>query len=135
MYEKIKIVILDNHPLMLKVISEIIQKVSDYEFDKSFSDADSLLSYIESVDLSKNKYFALVDLQINNEYSFKLVEYLSKLGILCAIYSMHQDLPFVVKAFRSGARGYIFKSSSESEFLSAIKSIVSGESYIPAQIE
>jgi two-component system, NarL family, invasion response regulator UvrY len=42
------------------------------------------------------------------------------------VFSMHDNLPFVVQAMRSGANGYITKSSEPESMVKAVRGVVSG---------
>ena len=42
------------------------------------------------------------------------------------IFSMHDNLPFVVQALRAGANGYITKSSEPESMVKAVRSVVAG---------
>jgi two-component system invasion response regulator UvrY len=42
------------------------------------------------------------------------------------IFSMHDNLPFVVQALRAGANGYITKSSEPESMVKAVRNVVSG---------
>jgi len=42
------------------------------------------------------------------------------------VFSMHDNLPFVVQAMRAGANGYITKSSEPESMVKAVRSVVSG---------
>ena len=42
------------------------------------------------------------------------------------VFSMHDNLPFVVQAMRSGATGYITKSSEPESMVKAVRSVVNG---------
>jgi two-component system, NarL family, invasion response regulator UvrY len=43
------------------------------------------------------------------------------------VFSMHDNLPFVVQAMRSGATGYLTKSSEPESMVRAVRSVVAGE--------
>src|SRR6201999_3205005 len=42
------------------------------------------------------------------------------------VFSMHDNLPFVMQAMRSGATGYITKSSEPESMVKAVRSVVAG---------
>jgi two-component system response regulator NreC len=43
--------------------------------------------------------------------------------------SMHADESYILRALKSGARGYLLKASPESEVLAAIRAVASGQAY------
>jgi DNA-binding NarL/FixJ family response regulator len=48
--------------------------------------------------------------------------------------TMHEDPDLAVEAMRSGASGYLLKTSTPSELLNAIRTALSGRSYVTPQI-
>jgi len=48
------------------------------------------------------------------------------------VLSMHAERPFAVRAFRSGAAGYLTKASAGSELLRAVERILAGGRYVSA---
>jgi DNA-binding NarL/FixJ family response regulator len=51
------------------------------------------------------------------------------------VFSMHDNLPFVVQALRAGATGYITKSSEPESMVRAVRSVVAGVQTLSADIE
>lgn len=51
------------------------------------------------------------------------------------VFSMHDNLPFVVQALRSGATGYITKSSEPESMVRAVRRVVEGEQTLSPDIE
>jgi len=49
--------------------------------------------------------------------------------------TMHNDPELAAEAFRTGASAYVLKSSPAKELLLAIRTVVSGERYLPAMLE
>ncbi|MBQ0052070.1 MAG: response regulator transcription factor [Treponema sp.] len=129
-----KILLLEDHPMMLKSITQSISSVPEFELVGAFSTTEEVQKYITEVHQKKEKLLALMDLQIGSKYSYDLINELSNNGIICAVYSMYSQVPFVVKAFQNGARGYIFKSFSEEDFIKTLKLLAQGETFIPPEI-
>lgn len=50
------------------------------------------------------------------------------------VFSMHDNLPFVVQALRAGATGYVTKSSEPESMLKAVRSVVAGTQYLSPDI-
>jgi DNA-binding NarL/FixJ family response regulator len=55
-------------------------------------------------------------------------------GVKLIFLTMHQDPYLAVEAMRSGASGYLLKTSAPSELLHAIQEVLKGRSYITPQI-
>src|ERR1700759_2609687 len=50
------------------------------------------------------------------------------------VFSMHDNLPFVVQAMRAGATGYITKSSEPESMVKAVRSVVAGVQTLSADV-
>src|SRR5215469_8451478 len=50
------------------------------------------------------------------------------------VFSMHDNLPFVVQALRAGATGYITKSSEPESMVEAVRSVVAGIQTLSADV-
>ena len=48
--------------------------------------------------------------------------------------SMHKDSVYVREILRAGAKGYVLKDSSESEFLKAVRAVSLGKGYLSPDI-
>ncbi len=129
-----KVILLEDHPMMLKSITQTICSTSEFELAGAFSNTDEVRYYVSKFHRKGDKLLAILDLQIGSNYSFNLIHELSNNGIICAVYSMYSQVPFVVKAFQNGARGYIFKSFSEEEFIRILTLLAQGETFIPPEI-
>jgi DNA-binding NarL/FixJ family response regulator len=54
------------------------------------------------------------------------------MGII--ILSMHSDESYVLKALKTGARGYLLKDSSESDVMNAVRAVNAGKAYFSPEI-
>lgn len=129
-----KILLLEDHPMMIKSITQSISNVPEFELAGSFSTIKEVQNYISNVQEKEENLLAILDLQIGSVYSFDLINELSRKGIICAVYSMYSQAPFVVKAFQNGAKGYIFKTFSEEKFIETLKLLAQGQTFIPPEI-
>ena len=62
------------------------------------------------------------------EAARRICEMLPKTRILAL--SMHRDSVYVREILRAGASGYLLKDSSESDFITAVRSVAQGEGYL-----
>lgn len=120
--------------MMLKSITQTISSVPEFELAGAFSTTEEVQDFISRFHKKGDKLLAILDLQIGAKYSFDLIDELSKKGVTCVVYSMYSQVTFVVKAFQNGAKGYIFKSFSEEDFIAALKLLARGETFIPPEI-
>ena len=128
----IRIAILEDHPLMLRALSaNLALKLPDIEFiyqGKSIADATSVIS-AGGCDL------ALLDLDLGDGIPpIQNLEKLLATGTPVLIVSALAEQFLVRQALTNGASGFISKNANEATLLDAVKSIISGENYMSADI-
>jgi len=128
----IKIAILEDHPLMLRALSaNLALHLPDVEFiyqGKSIADATSVIS-AGGCDL------ALLDLDLGDGIPpIQNLEKLLATGTPVLIVSALAEQFLVRQALTNGASGFISKNANEATLLDAVKSIISGENYMSADI-
>lgn len=128
----IRIAILEDHPLMLRALSaNLALQLPDIEFiyqGKSIADATSAIS-AGGCDL------ALLDLDLGDGIPpIQNLEKLLATGTPVLIVSALAEQFLVRQALTNGASGFISKNANEATLLDAVKSIISGENYMSADI-
>jgi DNA-binding NarL/FixJ family response regulator len=77
---------------------------------------------------------AVVDLSLKKGNGFDLIKQLQhrfpKVGIL--VFSMHDEVSFVERAFHAGARGYLTKDEGAETLIPAIRQVLSGKPFLSA---
>ena len=130
----IRVIITDDHPVVLKGLKEIISE--------GFSGATITVS---------SKGYDLLNKISNNDYDLVLLDIslpdINGLDVLKEIKKRKQKLPVLIlsmypeenyaaRALKGGAWGYLTKGSAPDELLQAVRKILSGKKYIsPALAE
>ncbi len=128
----IKIAILEDHPLMIRALSSnLTLQLPDTDFvyqGKNISDAVSAIG-LTGCDL------VLLDLDLGDGVPpIQNLEKLMETGTPVLIVSALAE-PFLVRqALTNGASGFISKNANEATLVDAVKSIISGENYMSADI-
>jgi DNA-binding NarL/FixJ family response regulator len=55
-------------------------------------------------------------------------------GVRIILVSMHSDEAYVLRALKSGARGYLLKASPEADVLTAVRAVAAGNAYFSPKI-
>src|SRR5690606_13669955 len=55
-------------------------------------------------------------------------------GAKVLVFSIHDELVYVLRALEAGAKGYITKSSAPDTLVEAVKKVAGGETYVEAEI-
>ena len=127
-----RIAIVEDHPLMLRALSSnLALHLPDTEFiyqGKSISDALSAIT-ISGCDL------VLLDLDLGDGIPpIQNLEKLLATATPVLIVSALAEQFLVRQALTNGASGFISKNANEATLIDAVKSIISGENYMSADI-
>ena len=127
-----RIAIVEDHPLMLRALSSnLALHLPDTEFiyqGKSISDALSAIA-VSGCDL------VLLDLDLGDGIPpIQNLEKLLATGAPVLIVSALAEQFLVRQALTNGASGFISKNANEATLIDAVKSIISGENYMSADI-
>lgn len=122
-----KILIVDDHPVIISGCSAMFAAEGDYEiFDAS--DADSGFEAF----LKHKPSICIVDISLPGKSGFDLlkqiIEYDNKAKII--IFSMNDDPVFAARALKLGAKGYVTKNDNPFLLLDAINTVKSGKTFL-----
>ena len=132
MSEKIKILIADDHQLVLDGLTLMLDSQDDFVIVGAAHNGLEVMSFLENnhVDI------VLLDLnmpEMNGLETCKLInKQFSDLKVL--ILSMMSEVKLVKMLVKSGAHGYMLKNSGQEELSAAIRKIVSGKSFFDARV-
>lgn len=126
--------IVDDHALLKRGVSELVEKSGKWKCSgsaSSFDEAVSKLKTMQSPELFPN--VIIVDVNIEGEKNgFALVKEILNFqkDAKCLVYSMYTSAGIIAQSFECGATGFISKSASEKEFLFALLTVADGSRYI-----
>jgi DNA-binding NarL/FixJ family response regulator len=130
--ETTRVVLVDDHPLVRERLREIVDRQPDLEVCGEAENRAGGLAIVaaEKPDL------AVVDLSLKESSGLELIKDLhtrhAQLKIL--VLSMHDGAIYAERAIRAGANGYITKDEATSKVIDAIRVVLAGECYLPADI-
>ena len=128
----IRIVIADDHHLIRQCIAMLLDKVKDIEVVGEAADGHETLKLTQR----KSPDIVLVDIAMPLLNGIETTRRIREMAINARviILSMYSDVDVVNQALRSGAKGYLLKSSVVEELLIAIRSASKGEIYLSPSI-
>ena len=128
----IRIVVADDHHLIRQSIVSLLDQVEDIEVVGEASDGHETLKLTRR----KRPDIAMVDIAMPLLNGIETTRRIQELAVdtRVIILSMYSDEDVVRQAFRSGAKGYLLKSSVVEELLIAIRSASKGEIYLSPSI-
>lgn len=128
MTKKIKVFIVDDHPMVIEGMTSMIQKEPTIELAGYAMNAASCLGYF----VQHTADVVLMDINLPDKSGIDLCRELkqrnSEIKIL-AISSFNQG-SYVRQMMEQGASGYIFKNVSNEEFLEAVTTVAAGQQYL-----
>ena len=127
MKNEIKVLLVDNHSVFLKVLMQVIQEefVSFNLF--SFSSSKAAL-----YSAKENKYYlAIFDLEMAeiNGISFHKELRLLNPEILSILLTLHKEQDIMQSVYEKGLEGFVFKDNILDELVIAIKEVLKGNKY------
>jgi DNA-binding NarL/FixJ family response regulator len=128
MAAKIKILIVDDHPMMREGLAQLISKEKDLIACGEVEDAPQALEAITKL----KPELILVDITLPNKSGLELIKDIEvqhpKLKVL--VISMHDESLYAERALRAGARGYIMKQEGGKKIMEAIRHVLGDQIYV-----
>lgn len=122
------VIIIDDHPLFSRGLSQLIESQKDYKVIGMAKDRNEALSLLDTT----TPDLAIVDLNLGQEDGLELIKDIlvihphTKILVL----SMHDERFYAERALKAGAKGYIMKEEAESNVITAIKTVTNGDIYL-----
>lgn len=127
-----KIFIVDDHPIVRKGLSQLIDQEADLVTCGEASDAQSALQIL----MKLKPDLAIVDISLQGMDGIELTKNIrARYGNLpVLIISMHDESLYAERALRAGARGYIMKQEATEKMMEAIRRVIRGDLYISEKV-
>ena len=127
-----KVAIADHHPITKKGVEVLLNSTNEYSIVCRVSKGSELLKCLEK-DRPDILILELDMPEINGFHALRSIrEEFPRTRI--AIFSSHPEEIYALRSIKSGAAGYIPKTSSESVFLQAIKLIANGGVFLNEEL-
>jgi len=129
-----KIILADDHPLYRMALSSLLKQLDDNVDVIECCDFTQLQEKITASDILPD--LILLDICMPGTVFEKALESLKKdyPTVSVIVISASEDVSVMANSLSLGAEGYIPKSSTRDVLLSAIRLVLSGGKYIPAEI-
>jgi DNA-binding NarL/FixJ family response regulator len=123
-----RVLIVDDHPLLRKGVSQLIDQEKDLMVVGEAEDAHQAITAIENT----KPDVALIDISLNGASGIELLKNIKvrfpKLKML--VLSMHDESVYAHRALRAGASGYIMKQEGTEKVLTALRKVLHDEVYL-----
>ena len=132
MDEKVRILIVDDHPIVREGLSSLINLEADLVVCGEAEDVEGARNAIED----SKPDLLLLDLSLPGISGFELIRQIKKreprLPIL--VVSMHDEIFNAERALRAGAVGYLMKAEATEQVIIAIRRVLEGDVYVSEKI-
>jgi DNA-binding NarL/FixJ family response regulator len=132
MAAKIKVFLVDDHPLVRESLTSLINRQSDLIVCGEAEEPGRALRDIAAVQPD----VVIVDISLKNGSGLELVKSIKarmpRLYII--VLSMHDERLYAERAIRAGARGYVMKRESTKRIVAAIHQVMQGRLCVSEQI-
>ncbi|UNM20052.1 response regulator transcription factor [Pseudomonas sp. ArH3a] len=136
--KKIRVALVDDHPLVLVAVSELLNRTQKYEVVAALSTPSALVQHLSNgtrTDLVVTDYFMGGDDQFGD--GMRLVTYLTRNfpQTQIVVLTMMSNPMIVAALYDIGVRSVLPKRYDMSELLNALNNVSQGRIYYPADLE
>jgi DNA-binding NarL/FixJ family response regulator len=128
----LRILIADDHPIVRQGLRQIIAETSDMAVADEASNGWEVLSKVRA------GYYdvVLLDISMPGRSGVDILKELKneRPGLPVLILSIHPEEQYAVRAFRTGASGYLTKESAPDELVAAIRTVSKGRKYVSSSL-
>jgi DNA-binding NarL/FixJ family response regulator len=127
MPETTKVLIADDHTIVVEGIRSALEDYPEFEVVGSASDGLEVLQKVESLMPDA----VIMDISMPNMDGIQAAYEIKKLRdkVRIIIFTMHSDKEFIISLFRAGVSGYVLKEEPISDLIMAMKSAQSGGTF------
>jgi len=125
---KIKIFLVDDHPLVREWLTNLIHQQPDLFVCGESEDAPHALQEISAT----RPNVAIVDISLKYGSGIELIKSIKAMypEVATIVLSMHDEQLYAERALRAGARGYIMKRETAKKVITAVRQVLAGKIYM-----
>ena len=132
MSQKIKVLLVDDHPLVREGLVNLISQEADLQICGEAGNEPQALELIRTV----RPDVAIVDISLETGSCIELIKSIKAMfpAVTVLVLSMHDELLYAERALRAGARGYVMKREAAKKVIEAIRCVLAGQLYVSDKI-
>jgi DNA-binding NarL/FixJ family response regulator len=132
MSQKIKVLLVDDHPLVREGLVNLISQQADLQICGEAGNEPQALELIRTVQPD----VAIVDISLETGSGIELIKSIKAMfpAVTVLVLSMHDESLYAERALRAGARGYIMKREAAKKVIQAIRCVLAGQLYVSDKI-
>lgn len=131
---KSRIMIVDDHTIVLHGLSQLINNEVDLEVTQLAETAEKAMELLDAAPLPD---MLITDISLPGLSGIELTKKVAAAhpNLPVLVLSMHDELVHGERAFRAGAKGYLTKQEATEKVIVAIRKILSGEVYLSERMQ
>lgn len=130
---KIKVLIVDDHPLVIEGLKSLLRGNQDIKVVESCNTGNHALQYLQNnfVDI------VLLDINLPDTSGIDICEQISKRYPMIAVIglSTYGERSIINQMISNGAKGYLLKNVTETELIEAINKVYRGNVYFGVEVQ
>ncbi len=130
--ETIKILIVDDHQLILNGIAEMLKPFKRFKIVGKAMDGKDAVE--KAIELVPDVIFMDVSMPVMNGIEATQLIHQQKPGIKIIALTQHDENEYVMQILKAGGSGYLLKNSKKDVFENAINSVMQGKRYLSKEI-
>jgi DNA-binding NarL/FixJ family response regulator len=132
MPQKIKILLVDDHPLVREGLANLIQQQPDLEVCGEAASEPQAMQLLSSTQPD----VAVIDISLEQGSGLDLIKSIKAMNPAVAMLalSMHDESLYAERALRAGARGYLMKREAAKKVIQGIRAVLAGQIFVSEKI-
>jgi DNA-binding NarL/FixJ family response regulator len=128
MKQKIRVVLADDHPIVLAGLRNLIEAETGLDLLGQATNGQTALTMIRD----KKPDVAVVDISMPEINGIELAKRLAKEtpDVRVLVLTLYEERSFVMQALAAGVKGYVLKRSAAENLVHGIRAVMQGELYI-----
>jgi DNA-binding NarL/FixJ family response regulator len=128
MYNMIKVIVVEDHPIMVEGLKNILRTDDGISMNGDYSNGKSVLLALEK----EQPDVILMDVNLPDVSGINLCKEIRKKyeSIKIIALSIHDEHPVIHSMLQNGASGYVLKNALGTEIIHAIYTIMDGDQYL-----
>ena len=126
------VLVADDHDIIREGIKNILRKQPDFEVVDEAQDGEEVLEKLAKL----KPDILLLDLTMPKKSGLEILDQIQRISkkTKVLIISVHKADAYVMRALKSGVKGYLNKENAADDLLPALRKITSGQVYLSAEV-
>lgn len=131
--DKIKVLIIDDHQLMIDGVKSILEGEEDVLFAGGAVNMEEGLAFLDSRQVD----VILADINLPGRSGIEVAREVKQNypGVKVIALTMHEDMEMVRKMVEAGASGFLLKRANMNDVLDAIRTVAKGGKYLDREVQ